>query len=206
MSGAAIVQAAITTGAWVASAATSTQSFIALRALVSTPLVMPAIAVGAALAAIALVYNAAMQAQAAVNAASDAKSRLAGEDSTLVNHFVGVYKDPNSDAHTKALAKQFLHNDGVGGYASGGYTGQGSVNEVAGVVHKGEYVLPQSQVDQRTGTPKATTGIGSTGGNTYNFSGNIMLGDSSAVTTFFNKLDQDGLLVGKGLTPSRGMN
>ena len=46
------------------------------------------------------------------------------------------------------------------GWASGGYTGQGGVNEVAGVVHKGEYVLPQEMVDQNTGTPKAL-------GNTY---------------------------------------
>ena len=42
------------------------------------------------------------------------------------------------------------------GFAEGGYTGRGGVNDVAGVVHKGEYVLPQSAVDQSTGTPKAT--------------------------------------------------
>lgn len=47
------------------------------------------------------------------------------------------------------------------GYASGGYTGQGASNEVAGVVHRGEYVLPQEQVDQSTGQPKAM-------GNTFN--------------------------------------
>ena len=47
------------------------------------------------------------------------------------------------------------------GYASGGYTGQGNPNEIAGVVHKGEYVLPQEMVDQSTGTPKAV-------GSTYN--------------------------------------
>lgn len=44
------------------------------------------------------------------------------------------------------------------GFASGGYTGQGSPNEVAGVVHKGEYVLPQEMVDQNTGQPKALGG------------------------------------------------
>jgi len=32
------------------------------------------------------------------------------------------------------------------GFASGGYTGSGGVNEVAGVVHKGEFVLPASAV------------------------------------------------------------
>lgn len=49
---------------------------------------------------------------------------------------------------------------GGGGFAAGGYTGQGGVNEVAGIVHRGEYVLPQEMVDQNTGTPKSL-------GNTY---------------------------------------
>ena len=48
-----------------------------------------------------------------------------------------------------------------GGFAYGGYTGKGGVNEVAGIVHKGEYVLPQELVDQNTGTPKSL-------GNTFN--------------------------------------
>lgn len=39
------------------------------------------------------------------------------------------------------------------GYASGGYTGQGGKYEPAGVVHRGEYVVPSQHVDQRTGTP-----------------------------------------------------
>ena len=41
------------------------------------------------------------------------------------------------------------------GWAMGGFTGRGGVNEVAGVVHKGEYVLPQEMVDQNTGLPKS---------------------------------------------------
>lgn len=46
------------------------------------------------------------------------------------------------------------------GYASGGYTGKGAADEVAGIVHRGEYVIPKEDVDQNTGTPKL-------GGNTY---------------------------------------
>lgn len=42
---------------------------------------------------------------------------------------------------------------GGGGWATGGYTGRGGVNEVAGAVHRGEYVLPQTMVNQTTGTP-----------------------------------------------------
>lgn len=41
-----------------------------------------------------------------------------------------------------------------GAFEDGGYTGRGGKNEIAGVVHRGEYVLPQEQVDQTTGQPK----------------------------------------------------
>ena len=58
------------------------------------------------------------------------------------------------------------------GYASGGYTGRGAVDEVAGVVHKGEFVVPASQVDQTTGTPML-------GGNTYVFNLSGVLATSS---------------------------
>lgn len=53
------------------------------------------------------------------------------------------------------------------GFASGGYTGRGGVNEVAGVVHRGEYVVPAEQVDQTTGQPK----MGATQNITINLSG-----------------------------------
>lgn len=42
-----------------------------------------------------------------------------------------------------------------GSYAQGGYTGRGGKYEPAGVVHRGEYVVPAHQVDQRTGRPYA---------------------------------------------------
>ena len=68
----------------------------------------------------------------------------------------------------KAFTGQTISSESLGrilfsqeGYAEGGYTGQGASNEVAGVVHRGEYVLPQEQVDQSTGQPKAM-------GNTFN--------------------------------------
>jgi len=40
-------------------------------------------------------------------------------------------------------------------YASGGYTGRGGKYEPAGIVHKGEYVVPKSMVNQSTGLPHA---------------------------------------------------
>lgn len=43
-----------------------------------------------------------------------------------------------------------------GSYAHGGYTGHGGKYEPAGVVHRGEYVIPKEQVNQRTGLPYAS--------------------------------------------------
>lgn len=45
------------------------------------------------------------------------------------------------------------------GYATGGYTGRGPADEVAGVVHRGEFVVPAEMVDQNTGTPKTQQNI-----------------------------------------------
>lgn len=41
------------------------------------------------------------------------------------------------------------------GFAQGGYTGRGGKYEPAGVVHRGEYVIPKEHVNQRTGLPNA---------------------------------------------------
>ena len=67
-----------------------------------------------------------------------------------------------------AMAQILLASEG---YASGGYTGRGGVDEVAGVVHRGEYVLPQEMVDQTTGTPKIGSNI------TINVSGTFATSD-----------------------------
>ena len=40
-------------------------------------------------------------------------------------------------------------------YDQGGYTGQGGKYEPAGIVHRGEYVVPKEHVNQRTGLPYA---------------------------------------------------
>jgi hypothetical protein len=42
-----------------------------------------------------------------------------------------------------------------GNYANGGYTGRGGKYEPAGVVHRGEYVVPKQHVNQSTGLPYA---------------------------------------------------
>lgn len=45
-------------------------------------------------------------------------------------------------------------SSGGGGWSVGGFTGRGGVNDVAGAVHRGEYVFKQSDVNQSTGVPK----------------------------------------------------
>ena len=57
----------------------------------------------------------------------------------------------------------------------GGFTGQGGKYDPAGVVHKGEYVIPKHFVDQATGLPKAEFvdsmgGSSGGGGNSYQIS------------------------------------
>ena len=43
------------------------------------------------------------------------------------------------------------------GWAQGGYTGSGGKYQYAGPAHRGEYIHPQEDVDQRTGLPKTST-------------------------------------------------
>jgi len=89
--------------------------------------------------------------------------------------------------------------DVIPGFATGGFTGTGGMNEVAGIVHKGEYVIPKSGVDQSTGLPKISTT------NNRNVSINtVVLGSADAAREFFGHLDSDMLLTSKGLTPNRG--
>lgn len=73
----------------------------------------------------------------------------------------------------------------IGGtFSDGGFTGRGGKYDVAGIVHKGEYVVPKEQVDQSTGKPKD----GALGGNqTFNMYGNVLLGDASAVDRYYER-------------------
>ena len=54
-------------------------------------------------------------------------------------------------AQAEAISIKNALNNGT--WATGGYTGAGGKYEVAGIVHRGEYVVPKEQVNQSTGTP-----------------------------------------------------
>lgn len=72
-----------------------------------------------------------------------------------------------------------------GSYASGGYTGPGGKYQPAGVVHKGEYVVPKEQVNQRTGLPYATAlggvAAGSRGNQQSGYAGGGLVGGGLGV-------------------------
>lgn len=56
-------------------------------------------------------------------------------------------------AYAQEAVNRWTEQLNTGNFASGGYTGAGGKYEVAGIVHKGEYVIPKEQVNQNTGLP-----------------------------------------------------
>lgn len=60
---------------------------------------------------------------------------------------------PGSAALRAILLAQISMWRNIGGFMTGGYTGSGAAGDVAGVVHRGEYVIPKGDVNQSTGLP-----------------------------------------------------
>lgn len=144
-----------------ASAIRSTKIF---QVLVKAPLSMPAIAVAAAIASIALVYKAVQTVIGAIDAMNAAaKSEAAFQntrDASVKSIQQSITKarkrgDQAGVERGQRVLRNLLYN--TPGYASGGFTGRGGMNEIAGVVHKGEFVIPKEFVDQNTGKPKTST-------------------------------------------------
>jgi len=139
-------------------------SYGIMQALISSPLALPAIAVAGALADIALVYEAVQSVRGAIDAMNNAKTAADNKitsDNTVIQRLQGetLSSDPAiRNRAFKVLAEMkspgYQSASASGGWASGGFTGPGNANDVAGVVHKGEYVIPKAGVDQGTGLPK----------------------------------------------------
>lgn len=99
-----------------------------------------------------------------VKAAEKQKQYGWGISPTTGTPFVGEVVSSNYLALQTMLYDEYgddWWNEGHrrGYWAEGGFTGRGDKYEVAGVVHKGEFVLPQELVDQTTGTPKIGSNI-----------------------------------------------
>ena len=63
--------------------------------------------------------------------------------------------DPNKAAKWRAKGLELQAKLISGSYRQGGFTGQGAANEEAGIVHRGEFVIPKPMVNQSTGLPYA---------------------------------------------------
>lgn len=111
------------------------------------------------------VYSA--EAQAYINAWNSALDKVSNKVKQKAREMrdYGMAISPSGEifvgsvVSNKYLALQMAEWERENGYALGGYTGQGSASEIAGVVHKGEFVLPKELVDQTTGTPKIGSNI-----------------------------------------------
>lgn len=135
----------------------------AAYALTSTVLSMPiaiTILAGAALIAMQLIINKARETIGVLNELGVAQRNSGSSFDTSIS---GLRKLAKSGTPAqKKRASRLLKNPGLysqssdpnAGWATGGFTGRGNASDVAGIVHKGEYVLPKPLVDQGRGMPK----------------------------------------------------
>ena len=132
--------------------------------VLSTPIAITILA-GAALIAMQLIINKARETIGVLNELGVAQRNSGSSFDTSVS---GLRKLAKSGTPAqKKRASRLLKNprlysqssDPNAGWATGGFTGRGSATDVAGLVHKGEYVLPKPLVDQNRGMPKNMGGV-----------------------------------------------
>lgn len=107
----------------------------------------------AAVVAAAVIIDAGNRTKAAWDNASRAVQSASNSNDAVIKNLQNLSKNgtPEQRERAKITLKKLAE---TGSFATGGFTGVGNVNDIAGIVHKGEYVVPKSQVDQSTGTPK----------------------------------------------------
>lgn len=146
------------------------------------------------------------------------------QGSALIEGLTAGIKDGNWDQFWKAvndgLSKSrewqmdMFRGNGSGGWATGGFTGRGGVHEPAGIVHRGEYVLPQDSVNQQTGLPDwdkilAGSGVGGSTNVTVHLSlSGIMTSskaDERAIATRIAKLINESVRSKTGKTAIVGV-
>lgn len=82
--------------------------------------------------------------------------------------FVQTYQRPDGSTEIVVVPE----------FSTGGFTGTGGENEPAGIVHKGEYVVPKENVNQSTGMPDFSKIGGTTVNVSLNMSGVMASGKS----------------------------
>lgn len=127
--------------------------FVATRLLLLSPIALPALAIGAVIGSLIAVQ---MKAKETKRVVKEALNNVKNASESTTNAVAKLQKLAlNGTPEQQARAKSALRGLATGGsFATGGFTGTGGANEVAGIVHKGEYVVPKNQVDQSTGQPK----------------------------------------------------
>lgn len=107
----------------------------------------------AAVVAGILIVDAGNKAKAAWDNAQKSIDAASKSDDAVISRLRDLAKNGNAEQQARAKS-QLQKLAATGAFASGGFTGRGMTNDIAGVVHKGEYVIPKSGVDQNTGMPK----------------------------------------------------
>lgn len=89
-----------------------------------------------------------------LEATQKAKESYERSKASVHQHLLDLSKNGTPEQKARANAKL------AKGFDTGGFTGHGSATEIAGVVHKGEYVVPKEHVDQTSGLPMVSGGGG----------------------------------------------
>lgn len=98
--------------------------------------------------------------------------------------------------------EEMKNKGGGGGWSAGGYTGRGGMYEPAGIVHKGEYVLPKRMVNQATGLPREGIFNGGGGGITNNIS-QVTIASEVDGERWLRRLSGNQEIVSNGLVPTQ---
>jgi len=148
--------------AFKASLAAARAAYALTSAVLSTPILI-VIAVAAALYAMKRVRDAARETMNVLDELGRAQANQRSAESDARARLQNLVRTGTPAQRQRAQSQLNKMNagggGGGGGYALGGFTGRGGTNDIAGVVHKGEYVLPKPMVDQNSGTPKSMGGV-----------------------------------------------
>lgn len=144
-------------GVLTGAASIATGALTTMSAFISGPGLLAIGPFVAALAVIAGSYwaiqNAASAAKSAIDNTTNSVRSASNSDDAVIKNLQNLIKNGTPEQQQRAkITLSKLASTGT--FASGGFTGAGGVNDVAGVVHKGEFVLPQSMVNQSTGQPR----------------------------------------------------
>jgi TP901 family phage tail tape measure protein len=88
-----------------------------------------------------------------VDTAKQARARAIQAEIDRLERLIRINPGSIFNGRNQALANQLKARLASGNYAQGGFTGRGGKMEPAGIVHRGEYVIPKQFVNQSSGMP-----------------------------------------------------